>query len=37
MSLSKQVVGHEQELYEFISKNKLKCDIRPVFINNNRI
>lgn len=31
MTVSKKIVGHEQELYDFIFKNKIKCNIRPAF------
>lgn len=36
MSLSKKILGHEQELYDFIAQNNLKCNIRPIFISENR-
>lgn len=36
MSLSKEILGHEQELYDFIAQNNLKCNIRPIFMNQNR-
>ena len=36
MSLSKQILGHEQELYDFIAQNNLRCNIRPIFISENR-
>lgn len=35
MSLTKDIIGHEEELYDFISENNLKCNIRPVFSNSN--
>lgn len=31
MTLSKKIVGYEQELYDYIYTNKLKCNIRPAF------
>lgn len=31
MSVAKQHIGVEQELYDFIGKNDLYCNIRPVF------
>jgi len=34
MSVSKMIIGHEQELYDFIYRNKLKCNIRPVFLSS---
>lgn len=33
MSLSKESVGYEKELYDFIGKNNLNCNIRPIFGN----
>ena len=36
MSLSKEILGHEQELYDFIAQNNIKCNIRPIFMNENR-
>ncbi len=35
MTISKEVVGHEQELYDFIAKNDLNCNIRPIFACND--
>ena len=35
MTLTSEVLGKEKELYEFISKNKLKCNIRPAFKSND--
>lgn len=36
-TLTKSIIGHEKELYEFIAKNNLKCNIRPAFGNNKNI
>lgn len=35
MSLSKNCIGHEKELYEFISKNSINCNLRPIFGNED--
>lgn len=37
ISLSKEITGHEEELYDFIDRNNLSCSIRPIFINSLRI
>lgn len=31
MTVSKECIGHEKELYEFIAENNLHCNIRPAF------
>lgn len=31
MTLSNGILGHEKELYKFISENKIRCNIRPAF------
>lgn len=31
MTISKECIGQEKELYEFIAKNNLYCNIRPAF------
>ena len=31
MTVTKNSLGHEEELYDFIGKNNLKCNIRPAF------
>lgn len=31
MSLSKESIGSEKELYDFIGKNGINCNIRPIF------
>ena len=36
MSLSRDIIGHEEELYNFIYYNNINCDIRPVFCSLNR-
>lgn len=35
MTVSKKIIGHEQELYDFIYKNKIKCNIRPAYPSEN--
>lgn len=35
MTLSKGILGHGKELYEFIYENNLKCNIRPAFLVDN--
>lgn len=30
-TITKEMIGKEKELYDFIAENKLKCDIRPAF------
>ena len=35
MTITKSSLGYEKELYEFISKNNLKCNIRPAFRCDN--
>lgn len=35
MTLSNGIIGHEQELYDFISSNKIGCNIRPAFLCEN--
>lgn len=34
MSIAKQHIGCEQEMYDFISRNHLRCNIRPVFASS---
>lgn len=31
ITLSKKILGHENELYEFIKINRLQCSVRPAF------
>ena len=31
ITLSKKILGHENELYEFIKVNRLQCSVRPAF------
>ena len=35
MTLSKGIVGHEKELYDFIAENRIGCNIRPAFFSGN--
>ena len=35
MTLSKGIVGHEKELYDFIAENRIGCNIRPAFLSGN--
>lgn len=37
MTVSKECIGHEEELYNFIADNKLNCNIRPAFGDNKEI
>lgn len=35
MTLTKNILGKENELYNFIKINKLKCNLRPAFASNS--
>ena len=35
MSINKNHIGAENKIYEFLSKEKLQCNIRPVFASDN--
>jgi len=32
MTITNKHIGHEKEIYEFIEKNNIKCNIRPAYI-----
>ena len=35
MTLSKGVLGHEKELYDFIAENEIGCNMRPAFLSDS--
>ncbi len=37
ITLTKAILGHERELYDFIAANRLRCNIRPAFLSDNNI